>query len=116
MIGWFVLPALRSELVGYLVEEKKLSRKDAAKRIGLTEAAVSQYLSKKRGKRFKFTKKEKLKIREIGDSIAGAIKYPEHAFLSGTCLLCKDVRKEKALCRIHQTEDGLQGCNICFEA
>ncbi|MFH1255921.1 MAG: transcriptional regulator [Candidatus Diapherotrites archaeon] len=117
MIGWYVLPAVRSELVGYLVEKKKLSRKDVAKRIGLTEAAVCQYLGKKRGKRFKFSKKELGLIKELGESIAEAEKRPELTFLSGTCALCKEVRKEKALCRIHKIEDtGLSGCNICFDA
>lgn len=43
------LPAMRAEMVFRLVHERGLSQSDAAKRLGITRAAVSQYLSRKRG-------------------------------------------------------------------
>jgi len=45
---WYVLPQIRAELARELVE-RGLSQKDAAEKLGLTPAAVSQYLHKKRG-------------------------------------------------------------------
>lgn len=44
-----VLPAVRAEMVFRLVHEEGLSQSDAAKKLGITRAAVSQYLSRKRG-------------------------------------------------------------------
>jgi predicted transcriptional regulator len=44
-----LLPPLRAEMVSRLVQKQGLSQSDAAKRLGVTRAAVSQYMSKKRG-------------------------------------------------------------------
>ena len=46
---WNVLPMIRRELACIMVEEYKMSQVDVAKRFGLTEAAISQYMTKKRG-------------------------------------------------------------------
>jgi uncharacterized protein len=44
-----LLPPMRAEMVFRLVQERGLSQSDAAKRLGVTRAAVSQYMSRKRG-------------------------------------------------------------------
>jgi len=44
-----VLPPMRAEMVFRLVQREGLSQSDAAKRLGVTRAAVSQYMSRKRG-------------------------------------------------------------------
>lgn len=44
-----LLPPMRAEMVSRLVQRHELSQSDAAKRLGVTRAAVSQYLSRKRG-------------------------------------------------------------------
>jgi predicted transcriptional regulator len=44
-----LLPPLRAEMVTRLVQKQGLTQSDAAKRLGVTRAAVSQYMSKKRG-------------------------------------------------------------------
>ena len=44
-----LLPPMRAEMVSRLVQKKGLSQSDAAKKLGLTRAAVCQYLSRKRG-------------------------------------------------------------------
>ena len=43
------LPAMRAEMVTRLIRERGLSQSDAARRLGISRAAVSQYLSRKRG-------------------------------------------------------------------
>jgi len=43
------LPGIRAEMVYRLVNNKGMSQSDAAKRLGITRAAISQYMSKKRG-------------------------------------------------------------------
>lgn len=43
------LPGIRAEMVYRLVNNKGMSQSDAAKRLGVTRAAISQYMSKKRG-------------------------------------------------------------------
>jgi hypothetical protein len=44
-----LLPPMRAEMILRLVQRQGLSQSDAARRVGITRAAVSQYLSKKRG-------------------------------------------------------------------
>jgi len=44
-----LLPPMRAEMVFRLIQRKGLSQSDAAKRLGVTRAAVSQYMSRKRG-------------------------------------------------------------------
>lgn len=44
-----LLPPMRAEMVSRLVNEQGLSQSDAARKLGVTRAAISQYLSKKRG-------------------------------------------------------------------
>lgn len=47
---WKGLPIIRKELVKSMITNFGLSQKEAAERLGITPAAVSQYLSKKRGR------------------------------------------------------------------
>jgi hypothetical protein len=44
-----ILPPMRAEMAFRLVQREGLSQSDAAKRLGVTRAAVSQYMSRKRG-------------------------------------------------------------------
>ncbi|MDP3395779.1 MAG: helix-turn-helix domain-containing protein [Methanoregula sp.] len=44
-----LLPPMRAEMVLRLVQRQGISQSDAAKRLGITRAAVSQYMSRKRG-------------------------------------------------------------------
>ncbi|MFH1586792.1 MAG: hypothetical protein ABID38_02975 [Candidatus Diapherotrites archaeon] len=116
IIGWHVLPAIRKELATYLVNEKKLSRKEVSKKLGLTEAAICQYLKDKRGAGFKFSKKEQEKIHSIGDSLIEAKHDEGLVFLKDSCDFCMDLRKEKSLCDIHRSEsNGLKNCQVCFQ-
>ncbi len=49
IIFWRVIPAIRKELATALIE-KGLKKKEVADLLGITPAALSQYLSGKRGK------------------------------------------------------------------
>ena len=44
-----VLPPMRAEMVFRLVNKQGMSQSDAAKRLGVSRAAISQYMSRKRG-------------------------------------------------------------------
>jgi hypothetical protein len=47
-IGKYVLPVFRSLIAEELVRTHRLTQVEAAKRLGTTQAAISQYLSSKR--------------------------------------------------------------------
>lgn len=49
VIVWYVLPVMRSELARVLVDEHHMKQSEIARIFGVTDAAVCQYLRKKRG-------------------------------------------------------------------
>ncbi|CCJ37492.1 helix-turn-helix domain-containing protein [Methanoculleus bourgensis] len=44
-----LLPRMRAEMVYRLVSERGISQSEVSKRLGISRAAVSQYMSRKRG-------------------------------------------------------------------
>jgi len=44
-----LLPQMRAEMVYRLVSERGISQSEASKRLGISRAAISQYMSRKRG-------------------------------------------------------------------
>lgn len=49
VVVWQILPLVRRELARELVSAHGMTQAEVAKRFGVTDAAISQYLSKKRG-------------------------------------------------------------------
>jgi hypothetical protein len=60
---WYILPRIRADIARELVKEK-MSQRDIAEKLGLTPAAVSQYLHKKRGGTRKTSDTYRKKINE----------------------------------------------------
>jgi uncharacterized protein len=110
---WYLLPALRRELAKIFIEHHNMTQKDAAKILAITEAAISQYLSEKRGGEVQFSRKELKIIEEVAVKI---IKEPQHLtrFLYEACSF---FRGSKSLCDLHRKHDTSlsKGCNICMD-
>lgn len=93
----YLLPAIRAKLVKELTETHKLRSKDAAELLGLTRAAVSQYLSSKRGQ-------QGIKLLESSEGAEDLINQMLERIVSGDfhvdeevdymCRLCEVLRKE----------------------
>jgi len=106
---WYVIPAIRREMVTELLK-KKVSQKQAAKLLGLTEAAVSQYLSGKRGADVKFEPEMKAEIRKsVGAIMKGSGVMEEMHRITSFC------RKKGTLCRLHRKMGPVpKGCRVCL--
>ena len=87
---WNGIPAIRKELAEALIKEYKLSQREAAEKLGLTPAAICQYLSKKRGKEDIFDKKI---IQEITISAERIMKNDGSTVIVETCRICRLVQK-----------------------
>jgi hypothetical protein len=109
---WYLIPALRKELARIFVEEYRLSQKKAAEILGITNAAISQYLSSKRGSEINFNEKEKKLIRKAAKEIA----ENQGKLMKKLYDLCILLRKSKAICEIHKNQDKnvTKDCDICF--
>lgn len=49
IVTWYLLPAIRREMSSIMVNEYEMQQKEVAKLLGVTNAAISQYISRKRG-------------------------------------------------------------------
>ncbi len=113
LVVWYVLPSIRSELAKELVK-LGLPQKEVSESLGITQAAVSQYVKEKRGKTMKFKEEVKEMIRELAKDMA---RYDTFGNLTlRTCEVCTKVKTDKTLCELHKEQDIVpEGCNVCFE-
>ncbi len=73
---WYIIPAIRKELAGILIKRYKLTYEKTGKILGISKAAVSQYLKKKRADKVKLPVKIK---REIEKSAKRIVKNEDVA-------------------------------------
>lgn len=64
---WYVIPAIRSQIARYLIEDFDASYERAGKILGVSRAAISQYVKGKRAAKIKLPK-------ELSPKIMGACK------------------------------------------
>ncbi len=101
-----ILPAVRSSLSRMLVEKHGMTRAAVAKRLGVTQAAVTQYFKAVRGTRNKEVIDENFS--DLIDDIATRIARGEDE-LEGICGLCKTIRNDERFKRY--IERGK--CDVC---
>lgn len=116
-----VLPAIRTVLVKDLIDRHDLTQKEVARRLGVTQAAVSQYLSSIRGDEElgRMLKESEIfgKIRELSSEVAdGGIGSAR--LMEDFCEICDAMRREGVLCEVHSdSTPNLSGeeCDLCLE-
>lgn len=86
---WNGLPAIRKEIAESMIEDFGLSQKETAGKLGITPAAVCQYVSRKRG-RIEISDKRVLK--EIRVSAKTIIETGDGSVIVETCRICKILR------------------------
>ena len=103
---------MRKDLARFFVENYKLKQKEAAKILGVTEAAVSQYVKSKRANDVRFTKKELAEIKKT----AKIILEDRSMLMEGIYKLCIAFRGSKTVCDFHRNKDGAisKDCEICM--
>jgi predicted transcriptional regulator len=100
---WYIIPAIRKELSKILTRKYNLTFEEAGKILGITKAAVCQYLKKKRASKLELPKEIKA---EIEKSAAVLVKDKNRAVREITrimgimkdrkcsCSFCKKFNKE----------------------
>jgi len=86
---WSVLPVIRKGIAESMINDFGLSQKEAAEKLGLTPAAVCQYVLRKRGK---IEISDEFVLKEIKTSAGNIIENGGGSVLSETCRLCKLLR------------------------
>lgn len=90
------LPALRAGIAYNLATEHKLSQREIAERMGLTQAAVSHYITKRRGRR---PRKRGPRLRRHGERLAARIAtgLSGPRLTAAICGACTSYRKAEGV-------------------
>ena len=98
---WKGLPHIRKELAEVLMKQYGLSQRQTAEKLGLTAAAVCQYVSKKRGKKDIF---DDAIIHEITVSAERLMNDNGSNVVIETCRICRLVQKSKYCSSLFEDE------------
>jgi predicted transcriptional regulator len=114
-----ILPSVRAMVAVKLTKTYGLSQEQAAKRMGTTQPAISQYKREIRGHKSRVFKQNP-KLAEMVDEIAKKAASGELASYDITlefCGICKYLRSQGIMCELHrELNPGLQECNVCMKA
>ena len=91
---WNGLPVIRKEIAESMISDFGLSQKETAEKLGITPAAVCQYLSKKRGRS---DIADEIILTEIKLSAKNIIDNGNGYIIPETCRICKLIRKSTEL-------------------
>ncbi|MEK6938415.1 MAG: hypothetical protein AABX04_05200 [Nanoarchaeota archaeon] len=100
---WYVLPALRKQLAGKLVEAG-WAQKEVAKLMHLTEAAISQYKKEKRAKAELFCGEME---KEINLSVKSILQDRTKLY-SEIVRLNQMVKDKGIICKLHKEKSTLE--------
>ena len=108
---WYIIPAIRKEL-SIALKELNLSQRDIAKKLGVTESAVSQYFKDKRAINVHFNDKVMSEIKNSAKEI-----LRKRDVMNEILRICNFIRSEKVLCTYHKLHDQNvpEGCEICLK-
>jgi uncharacterized protein len=109
---WELLPAIRKALALSFVHDFKLNQRKTADLLHLTEPAVSQYLSEKRGKTILFNETI---LNEIHNS-AERIKDNKSVLFKEIKRICDLIEVKKIVCTIHKGSNTAIpcDCDVCL--
>ena len=111
----YILPAIRRELARIFIHEHKLSQKQAANMLGLTEAAVSQYQHFKRAKEVVFSDSIIEEVKASAEKIL-ADKNNKQRLVGEIYRISNLTTVRQILCDLHRSQSkDLADCNICFD-
>lgn len=109
---WYILPIIRRELA-FAMKKKGLTGKRIADLMGVSEAAVSQYFSNKRGKELKLNEVLKEAINQSAEDI---IMDPINVIPSTQSIL-KLMWQEGIVCELHKEHCASlpKNCETCVK-
>lgn len=104
-----VLPAIRAELSRVLIFEHRCTQQDVAEILELSRAAVSQYVSEKRGADVDFSVETQEEIRKFASVLLNDHLSSQEK-VKGMCNVCRFVQKSGWL---YKNAPEVKACGIC---
>ena len=113
MVVWYVIPAIRSELAKDLLK-LGMKQKTISELMDITQPAVSQYLTDKRGSGIEFNEDVKLMIQDFADDLNEGTATKAD-IISRTCYICKRIKTEDIQCQNHRELGHVPAdCKACL--
>ncbi len=111
-----LLPTIRAKLAQTLLKDYNMKQTEVAKRMGITQAAVSHYNTRSRAADAEILRtfpEIETGVRDLAARIAEGLSLPEQvAVIEG---LCREITKTERFCEYHRRHCGLSSeCQICF--
>ena len=112
-----VLPAVRALTARELIQNFGLKQAETAKKLGISQSAISHYIRKNRGTALDLKEDAEIydEVKEIAAKIY-AKENPKINLISRLCKVCKIVRKKRLMCTLHgncDAELNVNECEIC---
>ena len=110
-----VLPAVKAIMARQIVEKHGLNELEAAKLLGLSQSAVSRYMSRGRGNNLVLDGSSEI-LALIDQMVVSLIKEPSDKaqILSLFCQTCAAIRQKGLMCPQCQKEMPVEWAENCF--
>ena len=113
IVVWYVIPAIRSELAKELLN-LGMKQKDVSELMDITQPAVSQYITDKRGSGIKLDDNVREMIHEFARQLSEG-EATKVDLISRTCTICKHVKTTDVLQQLNINKEDLgEDCQSCL--
>lgn len=113
IVVWYVIPSIRSELAKELLN-LGMKQKQISELLDITQPAVSQYISDKRGHGIKFDNHTQNMIKIFARDLMNQ-NLDQTDIIRRICEICKNVKAEEIICQLHKEKDKIPtNCNACM--
>ena len=113
IVVWYVIPAIRSELAKELLN-LGMKQKDVSELMDITQPAVSQYITDKRGSGVKLPDDVRQMVKDFAVELYEG-KAEKADLVSRVCVICKHVKTEDVIDQLDIDKSKLNAdCQSCL--
>lgn len=113
IVVWYLIPGIRSVLAKELFS-LGMKQKEISAVLDITQPAVSQYLSDKRGNEVGFCDEILEMIKDLAYDLKNE-KVDKRELIPRMCEICRRTKAEDILCMLHKEKDVVpEGCKACL--
>lgn len=113
IVVWYVIPAIRSELAKDLLA-LGMKQKDVSELMDITQPAVSQYITDKRGSGIKLNEDIKKLVNDFALELHTG-KSSKKDIIRKTCSICKQIKTSEIIEQLNINKNDLNDdCKACL--
>jgi len=114
IVVWYIIPGIRSVLAKELFK-LNMKQKDISDLLDITQPAVSQYLSDKRGNEIQFNEEVFFHIQKFAHGLKGG-EISKLDMIPQMCQICRKIKSEDIMCYLHKEKGSVpEDCKACLQ-